>query len=166
MRLASNMYISKSTPRSKPIVFSERANRNVGRIHTISGKAVQVTTQATGLVHEAIERAVDYVAAGDKKKERGKGNPVSNKDGSPAKLSLKTRLLMSTDMVLTTLEQSTKELIERGTDRLSQAMEHKLVSLCLSSAQCLIFNVFLLLDTVTIWATRPVPLAIRHGTLV
>ena len=121
MRTASGMYISHSKPRPEPIVFSERTNRNVQRLHGFSGKAVEVTAKTTALIHEAIGEAVDY-AAGDK----GKGRLNARaEDTSKDKLSLKTRLLMSTDMLLTTVENSAKELIEHGTTRMSEAMGHK-----------------------------------------
>lgn len=123
MRTASNMYISNSKPRPEPIVFSERTNRNVQRLHGFSGKAVDVTAKTTALIHEAIGKAVDYAAGG---KGKGKQNEDARAgDTSKDKLSLTTRLLMSTDMLLTTVENSTKELIEHGTTRVSEAMGHK-----------------------------------------
>ena len=133
MRSASDLYIAKSKPREQPLVFSERTNRNVQRLHTISGKAVQVTAKTTSLVHDALEKAVDYVS-GDKNKGKGTEGQVvgsidanGSADGKAHRIPLKARLLMSTDMLLTTVEQSARDLIEEGTNRLSKAMDHKRV---------------------------------------
>jgi spartin len=72
MTSASNYYISRSKPTAQPIAFSENTQKNIKRIHTISGKAVKVTSKTTGLIHQTVERLADRVAG------KGKGQVGSN----------------------------------------------------------------------------------------
>ena len=156
MSAASSFYISHSTPNPEPLVFSEQTRGRVRRVHKISGKAVQVSAKTTNLIHEAIERAVGYVAGSGKSKSRPTtpvpganpsasaprgyfspapgslappGSSLGPAPGAPPPLPprppLKNRILLSTDMLLTTMENSTKHLIEHGSQKLSDALGHK-----------------------------------------
>ncbi|EJD06257.1 uncharacterized protein FOMMEDRAFT_18403 [Fomitiporia mediterranea MF3/22] len=129
MGVASSFYIAHTKPNEKPLEFSERTRGHVQRVHKISGKAVDVTARTTGLIHDAIGKAVDYMSGSNK----GKGRVVDQSrshiplapGAPPPRLPLKNRIFLSTDMLLTTVEQSAKQLIEQGTLRVSEALGHK-----------------------------------------
>lgn len=120
MNVASSFFISHTSPRTEPLVFSERTRDNVRRVHSFSGRAVVVTSKTTNLIHEAIGKAVDYVGGADKNRNRRKKGTET--DGQ---LPLKTRILLSADMLLTTVERSATHLIENGTARSSEALGHR-----------------------------------------
>ena len=120
MNVASSFFISHTSPRTEPLVFSERTRDNVRRVHSFSGHAVVVTAKTTNLNHEAIGKAVDYVGGADKNRNRRKKGTET--DGQ---LPLKTRILLSADMLLTTVERSATHLIENGTARSSEALGHR-----------------------------------------
>ncbi|KAH8114176.1 senescence-associated protein-domain-containing protein [Phellopilus nigrolimitatus] len=124
---ASSYYVAHSTPAAKPLVFSESTRGHVRRAHMVSGKAVTVTAKTTALIHEALEYAVRYASGSDKGK--GKENQqsvVRTAPGAPPPpLPLRNRIFLSTDMLLTTVENSAKQLIEHGTLRTSEALGHK-----------------------------------------
>lgn len=114
-------------------------------IHTISGAAVTVTSKTTG----AILKTVDYVA----NRVSGPGHPGNRHDagsqlalshragssvhalpspgGAPSlpqgKPRLLNRVLASTDLLLTTLEQSARELVETSSNAVSASLAHKYV---------------------------------------
>lgn len=129
MGAASSLYIKHSKPSEKPLEFSERTRGHVRRVHSISGKAVAVTAKTTGLIHEAIEHAIDYVSGSNKGKgkagERTTTSTPPTPGAPPPPLPLRNRVFLSTDMLLTTVEQSAKQLIEHGTLRVSDALGHK-----------------------------------------
>lgn len=126
MGAASSLYISHTKPNEKPLEFSERTRGNVHRIHKISGKAVEVTAKTTGLIHGALEQAVDYMSGADKKKAKARATPTPSAPGTPPpKLPLKNRLFLATDMLFTAAENSAKHLLEHGTVHVSEALGHK-----------------------------------------
>lgn len=156
MSYASSYYIAHSKPNPEPLVFSEQTRGRVRRVHKISGQAVTVTAKTTGLIHEAIQRAVGYVAGSGKGKSRpttpvpGVGPSTPGTYRSPAqgslappgaspgpatnvppplppRVPLKNRILLSTDLLITTVENSAKQIIEHGSQRLSEALGHKWV---------------------------------------
>ncbi|KAL5490682.1 hypothetical protein ACEPAI_5516 [Sanghuangporus weigelae] len=124
---ASSLYISHAKPNERPLEFSDRTRGNVRRMHKISGNAVDVTAKTTGLIHGALERAVDHISGSDKKKAKGRATtPTPSAPGSPPpRLPLKNRLFLATDMLLTTAENSAKQLLEHGTVHVSEALGHK-----------------------------------------
>jgi spartin len=84
MTSASNYYISRSKPAAQPIAFSENTQKNIKRIHKISGKAVKVTSKTTGLIHQTVERLADRVAGKGKGKGQAAGNHSSQSGSIPA----------------------------------------------------------------------------------
>ncbi|KAL5533502.1 ADH6_3 [Sanghuangporus sanghuang] len=124
---ASSLYVTHAKPNEKPLEFSDRTRGNVRRMHKISGKAVEVTAKTTGLIHGALERAVGHISGSDKKKAKsGATTPTPSAPGSPPpRLPLKNRLFLATDMLLTTAENSAKQLLEHGTMHVSEALGHK-----------------------------------------
>jgi spartin len=152
---ASNYYISHSTPTSRPVVFSPRTRTNVRRIHKISGTAVAVTSKTTGAIFKTIDYVANRVAGSDPRKSPGHGRgsgsqlappPLPPRAGSPVhplpatrppgvapplpprSPRLMNRVLASTDLLLTTLEQSAQKVIATGTDAVSASLAHKYVT--------------------------------------
>ncbi|KAF8505096.1 senescence-associated protein-domain-containing protein [Gautieria morchelliformis] len=149
---ASNYYISHSTPTSRPIVFSPRTRTNIRRIHKVSGTAVAVTSKTTGAILKTIDYVANRIAGSDPRMSPGHGRgigsqlappPLPPRGGSPVHLPpatrppggapplpprnprLLNRLLASTDLLLTTLEQSSEKVVETGTDAVSASLAHK-----------------------------------------
>jgi len=144
MDTAASYYISKSTPQQKPVMFSERTKGNIKRVHTISGQAFQVTSKTTNLIHETIDRMVSAVSRkkgtpqplrppppsrpGEKTPVSGSSTPIPTPSQTPApkeKPRFINRLLISTDLLLTTLEKSGKDLLDSGTQNLARSLTHK-----------------------------------------
>ncbi|KAG8912641.1 hypothetical protein FRC01_004973 [Tulasnella sp. 417] len=150
MGMASEYYVKNSTPNAEPMVFSESAKRNIKKIHTISGQAVKVSTHTTGLIHSLIDKAADKVAGKPKTPHPSAayapgGNPpplplrggpamrgpspVPGAAGTPPPLPprrrMLNRVLMSTDLILTTLENSAHTLVAETTTNLSTSLGHK-----------------------------------------
>ncbi|KZV83483.1 hypothetical protein EXIGLDRAFT_656021 [Exidia glandulosa HHB12029] len=149
MNMASSKFITSTTPRPTPVVFSERTKQNVKRVHNISGTAVHVTSKTTKLIHGAVDHLAKYVSGSRPATparefppplppRSGKSAPTTPIEGPghggqlgvppplPArKPRLLTSILMSTDLILTTLEQSGKHLLTAGTQALSGSMGHR-----------------------------------------
>jgi spartin len=147
MESAATYYISKATPRENPVVFSERTKGNIKRVHGISGKAFEVTSKTTKLIHENIDRMIGVI--GRKKATTQKpplpsrpdeksglpssypGTPTPTPGTSTPPPSSKekprfiNRLLISTDLLLTTLEKSGKGLLDSGTQNIARSLSHK-----------------------------------------
>ncbi|KAH7107249.1 senescence-associated protein-domain-containing protein [Auriculariales sp. MPI-PUGE-AT-0066] len=62
MHSASSKFVSSTTPRETPVVFSERTKQNVRRVHKVSGAAVKVTAKTTGVIFKAIDHVAHYIA--------------------------------------------------------------------------------------------------------
>jgi spartin len=123
MAAAAQRYVSNSSPTTQPIVFSEATNTNMRRVHHISGQAVQVTAKTTGMIHKLIDMGIDRVAGKNKPADRAasEGAPAT----PPRPPRLLNRLLISTDMLLTTLEHSAGQLVTHGTDAASKVAGHR-----------------------------------------
>jgi spartin len=152
MSSAASYYIAHSEPTKDPVVFSDTTRQNFRRVHKISGQAVNVTSKTTGMIHKAVEQLTDRVAGRSSSSYSTPALPPRNKGslspsgftspypGSPSprstspapppppprkKPALVNRVLASTDLLLTTVEQSAQYLISNGTQNMSRAMEHK-----------------------------------------
>lgn len=124
MSRASSHYISRATPNPEPLVFSETTHANVRRIHTFSGQAVQISSKTVGLIHDTVDKFTHKLGGSSSK------SPISPTDTRGAQASarkprLRNRLLMSTDMLLTAVEQSASTLIQSGTQSVSRGVGHK-----------------------------------------
>lgn len=162
MTAASSYYINHTTPNAQPLVFSERTRGHVRRIHAVSGTAVKVTAKTTGLINDAIGRAVEYVSGSasasaqapgraavatsgttsalgsapllpprksdTSEKQSGSGRvPTPTPPEQPPRLPLKNRILFSADLLLTTVENSAKHIVEHSTQKISESLGHKYV---------------------------------------
>ncbi|KAG9017089.1 hypothetical protein FRB90_001819 [Tulasnella sp. 427] len=154
MGMASDYYVKNTSPNAEPMVFSESTKANIKRIHGISGQAVKVSSRTTGMIHSLIDKAADRVTGNKspvgKQPHRSaayappplppRGGPASRgpapssssstpASGTPPPLPprrrLLNRLLMSTDLILTTLENSAHTLVQQGTTNLSTSLGHK-----------------------------------------
>ncbi|KAG9039336.1 hypothetical protein FS837_000984 [Tulasnella sp. UAMH 9824] len=153
MGMASEYYVKNNAPNAEPMVFSESTKRNLKRIHGISGQAVKVSTHTTGLIHGLIDKAADRVAGKPKTPHPStayapgatppplppRGGPAARGPtpspgppsgaGTPPPLPprrrMLNRLLMSTDLILTTLENSAHTLVTTTTTNLSTTLGHK-----------------------------------------
>ncbi|KIO28151.1 hypothetical protein M407DRAFT_243121 [Tulasnella calospora MUT 4182] len=154
MGMASEYYVKNTTPNAQPMVFSESTKQNIKRIHGISGQAVKVSTRTTGMIHSLIDKAADRVTGSKPKTPHPsaayapgatppplppRGGPVARGPspmpgppgaaGTPPPLPprkrMLNRLLMSTDLILTTLENSAHTLVATTTTNLSSSLGHK-----------------------------------------
>ena len=124
MTAAAQRYVSNSSPTTKPVVFSETTNNNMRRVHNISGQAVNVTSKTTGMIHKIIDMGIDRVAGTGKNKQVDRTAPGAPPP-PPRPPRLLNRILISTDLLLTTLEQSANQLVSHGTDAASQVAGHR-----------------------------------------
>lgn len=135
---ASHLYIQHATPNAEPVVLSETTRNNVQRVHAISGQAVTITQKTTGVIHGLIDMMATKIgstASGSSTPNKAtnasrapgeKGKP----DGSttieqPQKPKFISRLLMSTNMVVTAVEQSTTTMIQGGGKSVAAGIHHK-----------------------------------------
>lgn len=115
------------------------------RIHQISGAAVQVSAKTTGMIHGLIDRAADRIGgsksstpvAGASTSARSAPPPLparGEKSGTstpnqppplPPRKRILNRLLMSTNLILTTIENCGQQLIVHTTDNLATGLGHK-----------------------------------------
>ena len=114
------------------MVFSETTNANMRRVHQLSGQAVKVTANTTGMIHKMIDMGIDRVSKPKAKQaDRGSLPPGSTPPGTPPRPPrLLNRLLISTDLLLTTLEQSANQLVTHGTDAAATVAGHKCALFC------------------------------------
>ncbi|CAE6454585.1 unnamed protein product [Rhizoctonia solani] len=124
MAAAAQRYVSNSSPTTQPIVFSETTNNNMRRVHNVSGQAVKVTAQTTGMIHKIIDMGIDRVAGTGKNKQVDRSAPGAPPP-PPRPPRLLNRILISTDLILTTLEQSAGQLVSHGTDAASRVAGHR-----------------------------------------
>ncbi|CAE6533955.1 unnamed protein product [Rhizoctonia solani] len=124
MVAAAQRYVSNSSPTTQPLVFSETTNNNVRRVHNISGQAVKVTAKTTGMIHKMIDMGIDRVAGTGKNKQVNRSTPGAPPP-PPRPPRLLNRILISTDLLLTTLEQSATQLVSHGTDAASKVAGHR-----------------------------------------
>ncbi|KAJ1309391.1 hypothetical protein OPQ81_006168 [Rhizoctonia solani] len=124
MTAAAERYVSNSSPTTQPIVFSETTNNNMRRVHNISGQAVKVTAKTTGMIHKMIDMGIDRVAGTGKNKQADRSAPGAPPP-PPRPPRLLNRILISTDMLLTTLEQSATQLVSHGTEAASKVAGHR-----------------------------------------
>lgn len=66
MTTASSLYVARTAPNEKPVVFSQRTKTGFRRVHMVTGHAVKVTAKTTSVIHDAVARTVGYVASGGK----------------------------------------------------------------------------------------------------
>ena len=155
MSTAAEKYIAKSTPRQTPIQFSERTKGNIRRVHNVSGKAVAVTAKTTAMIHSYIDRMVDgkkgssssaaRLAPSSTPQARSGPPPLPPRPGEKSsatqyppppyeegqgqgkqkKPRLLNRILISTDLLLSTLEQAATQIVDSGTEGLSRSVGHK-----------------------------------------
>ncbi|CAE7100416.1 unnamed protein product [Rhizoctonia solani] len=124
MAAAAQRYVSNSSPTTQPIVFSETTNSNMRRVHNISGQAVNVTAKTTGMIHKMIDMGIDRVAGTGKNKQADRSAPGAPPP-PPRPPRLLNRILISTDLLLTTLEQSATQLVSHGTEAASKVAGHR-----------------------------------------
>lgn len=93
------------------------------RVHQVSGQAVKVTAKTTGMIHKMIDMGIDRVA-GSKNKTPERSTPGAPPP-PPRPPRLLNRLLISTDLLLTTLEHSAGQLVSHGTDAASKIAGHR-----------------------------------------
>ncbi|CAE6464881.1 hypothetical protein ACGC1H_004942 [Rhizoctonia solani] len=124
MAAAAQRYVSNSSPTTQPIVFSETTNNNMRRVHNISGQAVDVTAKTTGMIHKMIDMGIDRMAGTGKNKQVDRSAPGAPPP-PPRPPRLLNRILISTDLLLTTLEQSATQLVSHGTDAASKVAGHR-----------------------------------------
>jgi spartin len=98
---------------------------------------VKVTARTTALIHKAIDRVVAPIAGTNKPQTANSGPPplpprpgektnATQYPGPPPKPPrLLNRILISTDLLLSTLEQSATQLVEGSTDSLARGLGHK-----------------------------------------
>ena len=121
---ASSVYIANSKPASAPLVFSDTTLATFRRLHSISGQAVDITSKTTGLIHDVIDRVASKVGGTsiNKTGTRESGGTTPTRTEKPRLLN---RLLLSTDMLLSAVEQSASTLINTGTQSISAGVAHK-----------------------------------------
>ncbi|CEL54491.1 hypothetical protein RSOLAG1IB_07094 [Rhizoctonia solani AG-1 IB] len=124
MAAAAQRYVSNSSPTTQPIVFSETTNGNMRRVHNVSGQAVQVTAKTTGMIHKIIDMGIDRLTGSEKNKQADRSAPGAPPP-PPRPPRLLNRILISTDLILTTLEQSAGQLVSHGTDAASKVAGHR-----------------------------------------
>ncbi|KAG9124234.1 hypothetical protein FRC07_012325 [Ceratobasidium sp. 392] len=122
MQTAAQRYVANNSPTTQPIVFSETTNANMRRVHNISGQAVNVTARTTGMIHKMIDAGIDRMSK-PKPKPADRSGAAPNTPPRPPRLL--NRLLISTDLILTTLEQSAHQLVTHGTDAASTVAGHR-----------------------------------------
>jgi len=134
--MASSYYVSHTTPKPEPMVFTETTRNNLRRVHKVSGQAVRVTSATTGMIHKFIDKTVDRVSTPRPSSQQTPASPStpgllpygqSPGRSSPApkpKTRLLNRLLMSTDLILTTLENSAQTLVAHTTESLAASLGH------------------------------------------
>ncbi|KAF8602793.1 hypothetical protein BDV93DRAFT_474193 [Ceratobasidium sp. AG-I] len=127
MQAAAQRYVANSPATTQPMVFSETTNANMRRVHQLSGQAVKVTTHTTGMIHKIIDMGIDRVSKPkDKKADRGPLPPGSTPPATPPRPPrLLNRLLISTDLLLTTLEHSAGQLVTHGTEAAATVAGHR-----------------------------------------
>ncbi|KAG9099259.1 hypothetical protein FRC06_005456 [Ceratobasidium sp. 370] len=123
MQNAAQRYVANNSPTTQPIVFSETTNANMRRVHHLSGQAVKVTARTTGMIHKMIDAGIDRMS---KPKPRVAGAPPNTPPRPPRLLN---RLLISTDLLLTTLEQSAQQLVTHSTEAASTVAGHRRVAI-------------------------------------
>ncbi|KAF8344017.1 senescence-associated protein-domain-containing protein [Cantharellus anzutake] len=124
LNYASTQFVNRTAPTQSPITFSDRAKRNVNRVHMLSGHAVQASSKTVNLIHGAIDRLA--IRWGRRSPSPSPGPPGGpNQSSRPArKPGLKNRVLASTDMILTAAEQSVSTVLKSGTTSLSAGVGH------------------------------------------
>ncbi|EJU04870.1 hypothetical protein DACRYDRAFT_98642 [Dacryopinax primogenitus] len=140
---AAQLYVSHVPPSpSGPTHLSKEAKETVARVHAFSGQAVRVAEQTTGAVHRLIDRAIDRAGtAAGSLIPSDTSNPNSNADaagehGTPPPKStwreatrlggkLFSRVLISADLLLTSLSTSATQLVDTSSESLSLSLEHR-----------------------------------------
>jgi spartin len=131
--LASNLYVQHATPNVEPLVFSEATRTNVRRVHTISGQAVTITQKTTGMIHNLIDTLAHKMGANTPKAPGASilnGTDEESKDGPATVEQAKKRkflnkVLLSTDMIISAIEQSTTTIIKSGSKSIAEGVHHK-----------------------------------------
>ncbi|KAF9257386.1 hypothetical protein L218DRAFT_1006249 [Marasmius fiardii PR-910] len=125
---ASSYYISHSTPSSTPsptssrtaaFLSSDRTRKGLTKVHAASAKALQASSGAINFVDQAI-----YRVAGGKKSENLVGQEGQALP-TPKTLGRRARFVLSADLILSTIEESTKKLIAVGADHGDAMVRHK-----------------------------------------
>lgn len=138
---ASNLYVQHAVPNPEPVVFSEATRNNVRRIHTISGQAVTITQKTTGVIHTLIDKMAtklgDTVSGSSTPNRAANASPapgaeIGTKDQSttveqPQKPKFLNRLLLSTNMIVSAVEESATTMIQSGGKSVATGIHHKYV---------------------------------------
>ncbi|KZP00633.1 hypothetical protein CALVIDRAFT_560588 [Calocera viscosa TUFC12733] len=129
---AAQLYVSRVPPApGGPTHLSPSAQAAVRSVHQASDTAVRVTAKTTGVVHRFIDRAIDK--AGEA--ASGLRGPVDPNAPPPPNTrwrevtrqggKLLSRVLVGTDMLLTTVESSAQALVNSTTEGVSRGLEHR-----------------------------------------
>jgi len=122
--MASNIYTQHATPNADPLVFSEATRANIRRVHTFSGQAVTITQKTTGMIHNLIDSVAYKVGGSGTKTPSPSGSSTPGVERSK-KRKLLNRVLLSTNMILSAVEQSATTIIKGGSDSIAQGVHHK-----------------------------------------
>ena len=148
MSSATSNYIAHSEPTREPVVFSDTTRQNFRRVHNISGQAVTVTRNTTGMINKVIEKMADQIIGDGSSSSStpalpsdglspsiftsscpGPSSPQSASHTTPPlpprkKPTMLNRMLASTDLLRTTIDHSAQHLFSNGTQNVSRALEH------------------------------------------
>ncbi|KZT56964.1 hypothetical protein CALCODRAFT_555661 [Calocera cornea HHB12733] len=129
---AAQLYVAHVPPApGGPTHLSPGAQAAVRSVHQVSGTAVRVTAKTTGVVHRFIERAIDKAgeaAQGLRGPQDPNAPPPPNtpwREATRKGGALLSRVLVGTDMLLTTVETSTQALVNSTTEGVSHVLEHR-----------------------------------------
>ncbi|PFH53588.1 hypothetical protein AMATHDRAFT_73383 [Amanita thiersii Skay4041] len=141
--------------RAVVFLTSERAKKGLTAVHAVSSQAVNVSSKTVNLIDNMIRRAMGVkpqkgrtaspclspeprVPSPEKpplppRKTPSPIPPVSPLPGSstspppdgPKRLSTKTRILLSADLILSTVDNSTRQMLDAGTKTVADVMRHK-----------------------------------------
>ena len=112
-------------PRVMALLGSPSTRRGLQGAHAASERAVQITSKTTGIINSMISRAVGG-------KPKGSINTRSGNTHVPQRLSTTDKIVLSADLILSTLDESAKQILGVGGERLSAAVGHTWVFFALA----------------------------------
>jgi len=99
-------------------------------VHAFSGQAVTITQTTTGMIHKLIDSLANMMGPSGSSTPKPTGISSSSRADAtlvekPKKRKFLNKVLLSTNMIISAIEQSATTLIESGNKSITQGIQHK-----------------------------------------
>ncbi|KAJ7253389.1 senescence-associated protein-domain-containing protein [Mycena haematopus] len=139
-------------PRAVAFLSSARTRKGLAAVHSVSGQAVKVSAKTVAIIDGMVKRAVGNSKGKSRPQDekpplpprqqpspssrspspmrpalppRKSGDPPAPAEQVPLKLSKTARVLLSADLIWSTIDNSTQRILQSGTQNLGAVVGHK-----------------------------------------